>query len=256
MYSLSSVDRQPNTSNGEIPVNFWGHEKEFTPQFSASLVEQITEYLTNAILEGGLVGAQRLVENELQRRFGISRAPIRESFRILEKNGLVVNIPRKGTHVRKITRKDVEENFPIRACLESLAARLAIPNLTEADIENMGRALSEMRKAAQKNNFGSYLRHHQNFHEIFITASKNDALIEILENLRRQAMWFRFSYLYVQENYEYGLRVHQELLDLFTKKKKADRLEQLVKEHILIALDRFLDFLASKGGKGSNNETI
>jgi DNA-binding GntR family transcriptional regulator len=88
-------------------------EEEFRPQYPVSLVEQITDFLTNAIIEGKLIGGQRLVENELQRTFGISRAPIRESFRILEKNGLLVNIHRKGTFVRKITQKDVEENFPI-----------------------------------------------------------------------------------------------------------------------------------------------
>lgn len=225
-------------------------EEEFSPQYSASLVEQITEFLTNAIIEGRLIGGQPLVENELQRRFGISRAPIRESFRILEKNGLVTAVPRKGTFVRKVARKDIEENFPIRASLESLAARLAIPNLTPEDTEEMGSSLLRMTEEARKNDFKSYLKYHSNFHDIFIHASKNDTLIEILENLRRQAIWFRFSYLYVQESFEYAIRVHREILDLFVK-KDADRLEALVKEHILIALDRFLQFLASKD-KGGN----
>ncbi len=70
-------------------------------------------------------------------------------------------------------------------------------------------------------------------------------MIEILENLRRQAVWFRFSYLWHQENYEYATRVHREILDFFMK-KDADRLEALVKEHILVALNRFLQFLALK----------
>jgi DNA-binding GntR family transcriptional regulator len=52
-------------------------EKEFSPQYPISLVEQITEFLTNAIIEGQWESGQRLVENELQRKFGISRAPIR-----------------------------------------------------------------------------------------------------------------------------------------------------------------------------------
>jgi DNA-binding GntR family transcriptional regulator len=227
-------------------MDFLNLEKQFSPQFSASLVEQITGFLTNAILEGQLVGGQRLVENELQRRFGISRAPIRESFRILEKNGLVVNIPRKGTYVRKITKKDVEENFPIRASLESLAARMAVSNLKPEDIEGMELALSSMKKAAKRNDFTSYLKYHQEFHEIFINASKNDALIGIVKNLRRQAIWFRFSYLYVQENYEYALQAHRKILDLFISKRDLNRLEKIVKDHILIALDRFLEFLTSK----------
>jgi DNA-binding GntR family transcriptional regulator len=219
-------------------------EKEFSPQYPISLVEQITEFLTSAIIEGGLAGEQRLVENELQRRFGISRAPIRESFRILEKNGLVNIIPRKGTFVRKITQKDVRENFPIRAYLEGLAARLATSNIELKDVKGMELALSRMTEEAKNNNFKSYFKHHNEHHEIFINASRNDTLIEIIENLRRQAVWFRFSYLWHQENFEYATRVHREILDLLIK-READQVENLVKEHILIALDRFLEFLAS-----------
>ena len=79
-------------------------------------------------------GGERLVENELRRSLGVSRAPIRESFRILERDGFITRVPRKGTFVRKITKKDIEENFPIRASLESLAAKLAIPHLSSGDI--------------------------------------------------------------------------------------------------------------------------
>jgi len=226
--------------------------KGFAPQYPVSLVEQITEFLTNAIIEGRLENGQRLVENELQRRFGISRAPIRESFRILEKKGLVNIIPRKGTFVRKITQKDIEENFPIRACLEGLAARLATSNMESKDIKGMELALSRMTEEAKNNNFKSYFKYHNEYHEIFINASRNDTLIEIIENLRRQAVWFRFSYLWHQENFEYAIRVHREILDLFIK-KDAERVEALVKEHILIALDRFLQFLVSKNEKGLEN---
>ena len=222
--------------------------REFIPQYPVSLVEQITEFLTNAIIEGRLEIGQRLVENELQRKFGISRAPIRESFRILEKKGLVAIVPRKGTFVRKITQKDIEENFPIRACLEGLAARLAVSHIEPSDIEKMKSTLSKMIEAANQNDFRTYFRFHSEYHEIFIHASKNDTLIEILENLRRQGVWFRLSYLWHQESFEYATRVHREILDFFIK-KDADRAEALVKEHILVALNRFLQFLESKIGK-------
>ncbi len=227
-------------------------EKEFNIQYPILLVEQISEFLTNAVIEGHLHSGQRLVETELQRKFGTSRGPIRESFRILEQKGLVVIIPRKGTFVRTITQKDIEENFPIRSYLESLAARLAVSNLGPKDIEGMEIALSRMRGAAERNDFKSYLKYHSEYHELFINVSKNDTLIEILTNLRRQAIWFRFSYLYIQESFEYALRVHREIIDLFIK-KDIDPLEALVREHIMIALDRFLQFLKSKNGDFGKN---
>ncbi|MBI5605090.1 MAG: GntR family transcriptional regulator [Deltaproteobacteria bacterium] len=220
-------------------------KRAFSPQFSLPLVEQITEFLTHAIVDGQFEMGGRLVENELQRQFGVSRSPIRESFRILEKKGLVTSIPRKGTYVRKIVQKDIEENFPVRANLESLAARLALPHLTPEDIEKMETAFTRMGEAAQNNNFKSYLKYHSEYHDVFIRASRNDTLIEILDNLRNQAIWFRYSYLYVQESFEYAIQVHRKILDCFIK-KDADRLEALVKEHILIALERFIQFLNSQ----------
>jgi DNA-binding GntR family transcriptional regulator len=226
-------------------------KNEFSPQYPVSLVEQVTEFLTNAIIEGRFENGRRLVENELQRQFGISRAPIRESFRVLEKKGLVTVIPRKGTFVRKITRNDVEENFPVRACLEGLAARMATSHLQEKDIKEMESALARMREGAGENDFKSYFKHHIDFHEIFINASKNDTLIAILENLRQQAVWFRFSYLWHQENFEYAIRVHNEILAHFIQ-KDIDRVEMLVREHILVALKRFLEFLAAKEEERNN----
>ncbi|MGC1401449.1 MAG: FCD domain-containing protein, partial [Thermodesulfobacteriota bacterium] len=100
-------------------------------------------------------------------------------------------------------------------------------------------------EAAKNNDFKSYLKYHTQYHDIFIRASGNDTLIEILENLRHQALWFRYSYLYVQEAFDYAVKVHRKILDYFIK-KDPDRLEALVKEHILIALGRFIQFLESQ----------
>jgi len=146
------------------------------------------------------VDGQRLVENDLQRRFKVSRAPIREAFRVLEKNGLVQIAPRKATFMR------YEKNYPILAYLESLAALAAIDHVTTFDIEDMELALTRMTEASRENDLKSYLKYHLDFHKVFIKASKNNALIEIIERLRRQAVWFRLSYLYVEESFEQSCR--------------------------------------------------
>jgi len=219
--------------------------EELTIEYPVSLVEQITKFLTTAILEGKLENGQPLVESEIQRRFGISRSPIRESFRILEQNGLVVIIPRKGTFVRKITRKDIEEHFPIRAMLEGYAARLAALFAGPEDISRMELALSLMIKAAKENDSMAYFKKHSEFHDVLISACKNDTLIAILDHLRRHAIWFRFTYLWHQRNYDYSVRVHTQILDLMIK-KDADQLESLVKEHTLVGFQDFLKFLDSK----------
>ena len=207
--------------------------QNFTPEYPATLTEQITRYLTKAIINNRFESGERLVEHELKRQFGVSRGPIREALRLLEKNGLVFNVPRKGTFVRKISLRDVEENFVVRANLESLAGRLAVEHLKKGDINKLRSALLKMEEAAGKNDSELYMNYHNQFHEIFIRASKNDTLIEILTNLRHLLAWLR------THRQDYAILIHKEILDLFIK-KDSGRIEAVVKEHILVALDRFL----------------
>jgi DNA-binding GntR family transcriptional regulator len=206
------------------------------------LVERISEYLMDAIIEGRLKTGQQLVEAELQNTFGVSRSPIREAFRILDGKGLVVTLPRKGVFVRGVTIKDIQENFPVRASLEALAARLAVSNMTGRDIKAMKASLTKMRRAAERDDPKAFFRHHYDFHEVFIHASRNETLIQILEGMRKKFLWFRYTYLYQKESYDSSLRVHHEILDLFSK-KKTSKLEALVKSHIEIATAPFLEYL-------------
>jgi DNA-binding GntR family transcriptional regulator len=124
---------------------------------------------------------------------------------------------------------------------------MAVSHLTQENIKGLDLALSKMMDGARKNDFKYYFKYHSEFHEMFIYASKNDTLIAILENLRRQAIWFRFSYLWHQENFEYATKVHREILDLFIKRMPIEW-SSCEGTH-LIALDRFLQFLASKMNK-------
>ena len=214
---------------------------EFKP---AVLVEQISRVLTDAILEGVLKGGDQLIEADLKEEFGISRSPLRECFRVLEKKGLVEIIPRKGTFVKTISRRDIEKHFPVRAVLEGLAAREAYKKMTEEDLGEMSQALQNMKKAAQKNDAMAFWEHHLLFHEIFINASENDLLINLLKTLRMHSMWYRFSYQYYKEDFRKSLTIHQKILNLFKNKKSDENeIEYGVRNHIEIAVDRFLDYL-------------
>jgi DNA-binding GntR family transcriptional regulator len=215
---------------------------KFIPQNPTSLSGQLTDFLKNLIIEGHLPGGYHLVESELHRHFGISRAPIREAFRALEAEGLLVSIPRKGTFVRRITRKDVQEHFPIRALLEGFAARLACAHAREDDVQAMEVHFEQMRKAVEEQRYKDYLTHHSEYHCVLVRASKNDALIEILNSLRRQTMWIIYLYRYVVESYEHELQIHRRIIDLLIARNAA-AVESLVKEHIESALESFLRFV-------------
>lgn len=211
-------------------------KRGFSPQV---LTEQISQVLSEAILDGALEPGTQLLEMELQQQLGISRSPLREAFRNLEKKGLVVIMPRRGAFVKEITTRDVKENFPVRANLEGLAARLAYGKLSRQDLAKMRSALEGMRQAGCNKDREAYRRNHQEFHDIFITASDNRLLIDLLQNLRMHRLWYFVSYRYQKLDFRVAIEVHEQILNLFEQETTdPQELERLVKFHIEDALEK------------------
>lgn len=223
-------------------------------EFQADLLSsQVSKILREAILEGVLEGGQKLVEMEIQEMFGISRSPLREAIRDLEKDGLVTIIPRRGAFVRRVTVKDIDDIFPVRANLEALAARLAHINISPEDLAEMKDILGSMRIDVDTNDTKSYWRHHSTFHEIFINASQNHVLIETLSRLRLHSLWYRFSYRYYEEDLEKQYLIHEKIYDLFANRKaNVKKLEKLVHDHIEVAFEKFVGYLTKKE-EGANS---
>ncbi len=209
-------------------------QRGFNPQV---LTEQISRVLTEAILDGAIEPGTRLLEMELQQQLGVSRSPLREAFRHLEKKGLVVILPRRGAFVKEITTRDVQENFPVRGNLEGLAARLAHGKLSQQDLAKMRGALEGMNRAGRTQDREAYRQNHQIFHDVFIEASDNRLLIDILQNLRMHRLWYFVSYRYQKLDFQMAIDVHEKILELF-ERENADphELELLVRRHIDEAL--------------------
>jgi len=208
---------------------------------SLTLAHQIANVLKDGILTGKIKAGDQLLEDKLKHDFDVSRTPLREAFRVLEKEGLVEILPWKGAFVKKISRNDVKEIFPLRANLEGLAARLAYENSAQGNAEEMEKCLEHMQLAIPKNNFDEYSKHHMAFHDVFINASQNQTLIDIIQNLRICTLWHRNTYQFYEEDFGDPLKVHREITDLFKEKRASpDDVEKTVKLHIIAALGAFL----------------
>jgi DNA-binding GntR family transcriptional regulator len=96
--------------------------------------------LRDAIVEGTLAPGERLRDAELCEWLGLSRTPVREALGRLEQDGLVESAPQRFTRVTPLDRRDARDAFPIVAALHALAAELAVPRLTAADLAAMGDA--------------------------------------------------------------------------------------------------------------------
>jgi DNA-binding GntR family transcriptional regulator len=127
--------------------------------------------------------------HQLAERLGISVMPVREALRILAADDLVTISPRRGARVRGMSADDVEESFAIRGALEALAARLAVANLTDADIGRLRAMVQELRVAEESDDLTTFLEHDRAFHVLLYEASMRSQLakriMDLWDSLRR-----------------------------------------------------------------------
>jgi DNA-binding GntR family transcriptional regulator len=199
--------------------------------------QQLAKILIDAIVSNEIHGGEKLVENQLQKKFGVSRSPIREAIRDLEKIGLVEILPRRGTVVKKISRKDIEEDYAVRSLLEGLAAKEAYANLDEKALTRMEQVLETMRAAVKDGNITGYWRAHNDFHSIFINASGNGLLIAILGVLRIHSLRSRLVYPCPDEDLGSSLEIHEKIMKMFkSPDTDVNNLHRFVTQHILDTL--------------------
>ena len=155
------------------------------------LREVVSETLRQAIKDGVLKPGERLMEIQLADELGVSRTPIREAIRKLELEGFVVMVPRRGTYVADISLKDIAQVFEIRSALEELAAGLAAERITPDELEYLERILVEINEYIDNDEFDKIVDADVRFHDVLYHASRNQRLVDILNNLREQMLRFR-----------------------------------------------------------------
>lgn len=207
-----------------------------------SLVEDIAAHLSDAIFEGKLHPGQPIIETELQRLLGVSRAPLREALLKLEGQGLVKMVPRRGAFVREISPRWISEVFTVRAWLEGLAARLTAQQTGSSCCGRLEEILSDMAHLAQQKRFKEYFYKHWDFHGVFIEGSGNQELCARIAVMRRESLWLSYSVIYFEHNHQASQRTHRRILDLF-RKGDPEMVERAVREHILNAIDPYVRFL-------------
>ena len=157
-----------------------------------SLKDRAYRNIKFQIIRGTLKPGARLPEEELSKAMNISRAPIREAFNRLEKEGFVTIIPRKGTAVSNITAQIIEDIFEIRETLESLAVKKSIGKISIEKLEKVGESFKNfINKFSNVENCIQYLALDKKFHDLLSQNCGNKKLIELLANLQEQIHWLR-----------------------------------------------------------------
>ena len=169
--------------------------------------------LRDAILKGELAPGERLMEIHLANNLGVSRTPIREAIRMLEKEGLAVTIPRRGAQVARMTEKDLEDVLEIRDALDALAVTNACGRMTEEDFRELRDAMDDFAAATRTRDVREIVEADEAFHNAIYKAAKNSKLDAIIQNLKEQM--YRYRYEYVKDNADFSRLVseHERILE-------------------------------------------
>ncbi len=208
-----------------------------------SLVDQIKHDLCAAIEKGDLLPGQQLKEVELQKWFGVSRAPIREALRLLQGDGLIIMDDYKKRCVRKITKKDIEEIFPVMACLEGLAAGCAASKITTEQISKLTGINLKMVAAHKEKKYKLCTRLNYEFHSIIIKIVDSHALNRAMRSLTKGSIWLWITNCYYERDNSILLSIaeHNRIITALSEgdSKKAD---QEARNHIDQVYCRSLGF--------------
>jgi len=166
----------------------------FDIQNHKPLREMVYEELKMQILKGSIIPGTRMMEVELAEEMGVSRTPIREAIRKLEKEGLVTIEPRRGAYASMISTEDMVEILEVRQDLEGLAAYFAADRMTKSQMEELKQVSNSYNEAVMQGNMEAMIKHDTRFHHIIVESCRNKILVQMIEQLQELVLRFRYIY--------------------------------------------------------------
>lgn len=156
---------------------------------SQSLTSLLKAEIERMILDGGFSSGERINENALAARFGVSRGPVREACRALAELGLVELIPNRGVFIRRIERREAEELYDVRSALFGLAARVLARIVSDAQLAQLETLLDRMDAAAQS--VDDYYPLNLQLHDLILKFTGNERLITAYRQVVKELHLFR-----------------------------------------------------------------
>ena len=181
----------------------------FDLQNHRPLREIVYEELKRQILIGEIAPGTRMMEVELADVMGVSRTPVREAIRKLEKEGLVTIEPRKGAYASNISIKDMVDVLEVRQGLEAMAAAFAAGRITPQQKEALLDIVEKYKTAVESENIEEIIKYDEEFHSMIIAISGNSTLLQVFSTVQELALRFRYIYYDDFNRYERMPREHQ-----------------------------------------------
>ena len=211
----------------------------FDVQNHRPLREIVYEQLKRQILTGRITPGTRMMEVELADEMGVSRTPVREAIRKLEKEGLVTIEPRRGAYASDISVKDMVDTLEVREDLEGLAAALAAERMTEEQIDELVKITEGYSEAILNSDTEKIIQYDEKFHKHIVSCSGNKTLIQLSEIVQELALRFRYIYYDDFSRYENMPVEHRQIIaaitsgDADTARMSADSHVKKLKEFVI-----------------------
>jgi DNA-binding GntR family transcriptional regulator len=188
-----------------------------TPSQKQNLVEKAVEYLTREILADRLRPNQRISELAVCDQLGISRSPVREALRILERDGLVRQSGNRGVVVADITPEEADELYLIHGHLIGLAVRLACQKMKGKALGDMGKLVKRLRQAADREDRHGFLDTRAELERLICERSFSPRLAHLLEVMAYPSARYRVVHVSVPGYMDEVARCYEGIYDAFSK---------------------------------------
>lgn len=196
-----------------------------------SLGNLVANQLRQRIWDKEIKFGERLIESDLSEQFEVSRSTIRDAFKILEYEELVVSKPRKGTYVAVFSKKDWKEIIELRSIVESLAFVKALPKLEEKHFQYLDNILLQMKATLESKNWGKLFDLDMQFHSYVISLSGNTRVIKLYESLQVQIRTFFIYLADYYSSFESFYNDQKELYDALMTKDPVV-VDKIIRTHI------------------------
>ena len=207
-------------------------DRPFPALDQGSRGDRVAAAIRQAITEGDYAPGDRLVEGDLARQLGTSRGPVRDAFRRLEREGLVVSYPYRGTVVAEVSQDEIERVLvPIRTIIEQFTYRRAQSRLTDEDVTLLTDLVADMRAAGERGDAEALADADIRFHEHLIALSgQTHCLLLWRTVLPRVRAYFRRDAPTHPDPHDVA-RQHEALLDVLRTGNRP-ALDEAIRDHI------------------------
>src|SRR6266536_3000364 len=229
MHSTSPLSLRPLTAN-------------------ASIVDQAYTAIKDAIMAADIYAQReeiRLDERQLSLALGVSRTPIREAMTLLEQEGFLRTVPRRGVFIVRKTKKEIIEIIEVCAALESMAARLATINASDESISALRHMFDEFHSSAPSEHLHEYSDANIAFHQAIIQLSGSRLMGKTIENLFVHVRAIRRMTISQKDRASRSIADHMRIIEAL-ERRDTELAERLVRQHSLdlaAHVDKYCDFL-------------